>query len=263
MNEASAPAAAPVENGGEFYIGWAPTPPGHRRYLRWVVLGLCLTACGVAAAIVGGLRHEARATFEYGKPRLWRGRLALQPAPLLWTDDGRALYLVAPGKHGAAALLAGLDGAAVELRATLIERDGLLGPQRMLEVESLEERHVHAGAERTLAALPAARSLGRVRWRGEIADGKCFLGLMVPGEGKTHRDCAARCIAGGTPPMLALADGRGGSTAVLLAAADGSPLGKALARFAGEPVWVSGELTAYGDLMVLVIEATVVERASG
>jgi hypothetical protein len=257
MSARSASPAGPDAEGGEFYIGWAPTPPGHRRFLRLVVLGLFLLTCGVAVALVTGLQHAPRATFEYGKPRLWRGRVALRPAPLLWTGDARPLSLVAPGKHGADALLAGLDGADVELHATLIERAGLLGPQRMLEIDSLREV---AGATPDRPAPPAARPLGHVRWRGEIADGKCYLGVMVPGEGKTHRDCAARCISGGTPPMLALADGRGGSVAVLLAAADGAPLGSRLAPFAGEPVWVSGELAAYGDLIVLSLDPTGVAR---
>jgi len=163
MTAPSVTPAAPGANGGEFYIGWAPTPPRHRRFLRVVVLGLCLLVCGVALALVTGLRHEARATFEYGKPRLWHGRLALRPAPLLWEDDGRPLYLVAQGKHGAADLLAGLDGADVELRATLIERDGLLGRQRMLEIESVERSSTN-GSQRP--APPAARPLGPVRWRG-------------------------------------------------------------------------------------------------
>ncbi len=268
-------ARAPAED-AEFYIGWAPTPPGHRRFLRWVLLGLCLAICGVALAIVSGLRHEAPTTFEYGKSRLWHGRVALQPAPLLWTDDGRPLLLVAPGKHGADGLLAGLDGADVELHGTLIERAGLLGPQRMLEIERVDKTapatagamHQAPAAAGAMHQAPAAagaiqipRALGHVRWLGEIADGKCYLGVMVPGEGKTHRDCAARCLAGGTPPLLALADGRGGSVSVLLAASDGGPLGPRLAQFAAEPVWVSGELAAYGDLIVLTIDPRGVARA--
>ena len=245
---------------GEFYIGWAPMPPRHRRFVRRVVIATGVTLCLVAAALVSGLRHEARATFDYGKPRLWRGRVTLDPAPLLWSDDGRPFYLVAQGKHGADALLGAFDGDDVELRAALFERGGLRGPQRMLEIVSVRRLPAASSA----APPPAPRTLGHVRWRGEIADGKCYLGVMVPGEGKTHRDCAARCISGGTPPMLALSDGNGGSAAVLLA--DGKRLdgthrdsgadafGARLAPFVGEPVWVEGDLAAYGDLMVLAID---------
>ena len=42
----------------------------------------------------------------------------------------------------------------------------------------------------------------RVMLRGEIVDSKCYLGVMNPGEGTVHRDCAARCLSGGLPPML-------------------------------------------------------------
>jgi hypothetical protein len=127
----------------------------------------------------------------------------------------------------------------------------------MLEVVA-DSAHVVTDAPARPA--PAGRVLGPVRWRGEIADGKCYLGVMVPGEGKTHRDCAARCLSGGTPPLFVLADGRGGAAAVLLAAVDDGPLGDRLAPFAGAPVWVSGTLEAYGDLLVLRVTENGIAR---
>ena len=36
--------------------------------------------------------------------------------------------------------------------------------------------------------------LGPVELTGEIADSKCWLGVMNPGEGTVHRDCARRCL---------------------------------------------------------------------
>ena len=74
--------------------------------------------------------------------REFAGRIQEGPAPTLWLTrpgegggDGvggarSAYYLVAPGKHGAAALVAGLDGREVRLRGTLIYRGG----ETMLEV---------------------------------------------------------------------------------------------------------------------------------
>lgn len=240
----------------EFYIGWAPAPPGLRRFARLTVLGLFVLAGGMAALLATGQRRPAAARFEYGQPRAWRGRLSLRPAPVLWTSQTDALLLVAPGKHGAGELLADLDGRAVELEGTLIERPGLLAPQRMLEVEARSAHTIPA----TLAGAPPAVALGTVRWRGEIVDGKCYLGVMVPGEGKPHRDCAARCLAGGTPALLALADGRGGATTVLLATRDGQALGPRLADLAAEPVLVSGELERQGGLFVLYTAPDRIDR---
>lgn len=232
----------------EFYVGWLPLPPHLRRFVRRAVLGIGALAVGVGATLVLGMRRPPAARFEYGAPRAWSGRVALRPAPLLWTAEGEGVLLVAAGKRGAAGLLAPYDGATVTLDAALIERAGRRGAERMLEVVHGSVR----AAAGTAPAPPAPRPLGTVRWRGEIVDGKCYLGVMVPGEGKTHRGCAARCLAGGTPPLFALADGRGGAATVLLASADGTPLdGARLAPYVAEPVWISGRLEALGNLLVL------------
>ena len=37
---------------------------------------------------------------------------------------------------------------------------------------------------------------------GEIVDSKRYLGVMNPGNGKVHRDCAVRCLSGGIPPIF-------------------------------------------------------------
>jgi hypothetical protein len=65
--------------------------------------------------------------------------------------------------------------------------------------------------------LPALDELGPVQWTGEIVDSKCFFGVMNPGNGKVHRDCAARCISGGIPPAFLVRDSRGHTVTVLLA----------------------------------------------
>ncbi len=62
--------------------------------------------------------------------------------------------------------------------------------------------------------------LGAVTLTGEIVDTKCHLGVMNPGEGKVHRDCAVRCISGGAPPVSG-ADQEGDTRLLLLTGADG------------------------------------------
>lgn len=57
--------------------------------------------------------------------------------------------------------------------------------------------------------LLAGESLGEFTLQGEIVDSKCYLGVMRPGNTKTHRACAVRCIAGGVPPVLLVRDAQG------------------------------------------------------
>ena len=71
---------------------------------------------------------------------------------------------------------------------------------------------------------------------GEIVDSKCYLGVMNPGNGKVHRDCAARCLSGGIPPAFVVKDASGVSKTLVL-----SNAGR-LHEFVAEPVEISGRL---------------------
>jgi hypothetical protein len=86
---------------------------------------------------------------------------------------------------------------------------------------------------------------------GEIVDSKCYLGVMNPGRGKVHRDCAARCLSGGVPPIFITTDG----TQLLLVGSDGSALGRdELREFVAEPITIQGELFQRGMSRLLRID---------
>ena len=96
------------------------------------------------------------------------------------------------------------------------------------------------------------RDLGTVTLTGEIVDSKCYLGVMNPGQGKVHRDCAARCLSGGIPPIFVTADGR---EQFLLVGPDGRALGRdALREFIAEPIQIQGELLESGSTRLLKID---------
>jgi hypothetical protein len=86
-----------------------------------------------------------------------------------------------------------------------------------------------------------------VTLRGEIVDSKCFLGVMNPGEGAVHRDCARRCVSGGIPPMLVVRDGRHHEELIVLLGADGGAIGREIVQATGKPVEVSGFLVRGSD----------------
>ncbi|MEZ5314225.1 MAG: hypothetical protein R2862_11570 [Thermoanaerobaculia bacterium] len=93
----------------------------------------------------------------------------------------------------------------------------------------------------TTPAIP----LGEFRLRGEIVDSKCFLGVMKPGSGKAHRDCAVRCISGGAPPLFVLrSNGEPQEIVTLwLSSRDGDSLVDRILDFVAEPVELSGQVT--------------------
>lgn len=192
----------------------------------------------VAAILAVSQRPFAQSAFEFGNYRTYSGVIRETPYPLLETADSRYL-LVNPGKHGLGQ--AGLDGRHASLEGSRIWR----GSDQMLELKPDTLRFTGA-----LAPPPERQVIGRVHLAGEVVDSKCFLGVMNPGEGKVHRSCAARCISGGVPPMLAVHTDQGIRT-VLLASEDGKPLTRELVPFAGETVHVDGLLERLAGQEVL------------
>ncbi len=239
----------------EFFIGYAPPmPPGLARFVRKIVIGLAGAVAVWAVLLATGHVPLEGGTFEFGRPRQFAGTIVEWPYPAL-RPDGDALMtedlllLVAPGKHGAGAMARGLDGRRVTLTGTRVRR----GSQIMIEVDPASLQ-VAAGP----GASPASAVIGAdafdersVQVRGEIVDSKCFLGVMVPGAGKTHKDCASLCLRGGIPPALYVQDRDGASALMLLTGPGGEPLGAQTLRLAGEAVDVSGMLERRGGWLVL------------
>jgi hypothetical protein len=239
----------------DFYVGYLPkAPKGLARFLRIAVGALGVLAVSVALVLVMKQMRFASSVFEYGKVRSFEGTIAAMPYPSLLVErPGMAgqqskysrYLLVAPGKHGADDLVAGFDGKQVRLQGQLIYREG----GTMVEITP--------GAITVLNSAPTdqepTRDLGTVTVTGEIVDSKCYLGVMNPGQGKVHRDCAARCLSGGVPPIFIT---RNGTDQFLLVDPEGHALGHdALREFVAEPITIHGELLQRGESRLLKINA--------
>ena len=102
------------------------------------------------------------------------------------------------------------------------------------------------------APQTAAVDLGPVTVTGEIVDSKCYLGVMNPGNGKVHRDCAVRCISGGIPPIFVTLDGE---EQFLLVGANGNAIAPdALREFVAEPITMTGEALRKGETRMLRVD---------
>jgi hypothetical protein len=156
----------------------------------------------------------------------------------------RHWLLGAPGKHGAD--VTGHEGRRVRVRGPLIHR----GNAAMLEVTGLDPLPDSGNA-----APPPHEDLGTFTLTGEIVDSKCWLGVMNPGEGKTHLACAVRCVSGGLPPMLAIRDAAGQERHLVLTDPRGGPVNSRILPIVGRPVTVTGHVTREGDLLFLRADA--------
>jgi len=238
----------------DFYVGYLPKAPiDLARFVRRVIVFLGLLGVVIALALVIGQMPFANSAFEYGKTRMFEGIIDARPYPTLLvarpgevgSGDKHSRYLlVAPGKHGADSLVAGFDGKGVRLQGQLIYR----GSGTMIEIEP--------GSIVPLNRPPAPQAptvdLGAITVTGEIVDSKCFLGVMNPGNGKVHRDCAARCLSGGIPPIFV---GLDGGEQFLLVGPDGNAIAPdELREFVAEPITVTGEALRRGETRTLRVD---------
>ncbi len=240
-----------AETRDEFYVGYLPMPAGHLRFVRIAIplTPWILVACG--AVIAYFQRSPGDAVWDQGKTIQRTGVLRERPYPHLVfeSETTTPVFLVEQGKRGSAPRCKGLDGTLVRVTGWKLDRDGR---------EIVELAPEPTAIERTpgeVPALSADRDLGSVYIDGEVVDYKCYLGAMKPGDGKTHKACAALCLTGGIPPMLVTLDANGGRQYVLLAHESGGPMPAWISELAGEPVRVSGHLHEQGNLRILYVES--------
>ena len=169
----------------DFYVGYqshAPAQLGH--FLRRVAIVLLVLVLLVAGGLVFTQAEFAKSYFGFGVLENFEGTI---DGAWLITPGGNALALVGEGKRGVARMPKGR----VKVTGQRIERDGVV----MIEVLSISPLD---GA----VANASETDLGAIMLTGEIVDTKCYLGVMNPGAGKLHKECARNCLRGGIPAGL-------------------------------------------------------------
>jgi hypothetical protein len=232
----------------DFFVGYNwPVPQSASRFVRRVAVCAAAGAVGMAYALAAGHVRLAGGAFEYGHVHAVSGVVIEHPHPMLRLPGGdRWPLLVARGKHGADELVRGLDGQRVTLDVTRIAR----GREVMLEIAGGVTPSTRAGLTRYPADDTTAPGQ-RVSVSGEIVDTKCFLGVMVPGSGTTHRDCASLCLRGGIPPAILTHSVDGDSPLMLLAGRE-PELRRRTAELAGDLVEATGTIQRRGGWRVLL-----------
>lgn len=247
----------------EFYIGWqAEVPPGIARQVRRYVLLLAVLVPLFIALVAAFQRGFSNAVFEYGKKTELTGVYTTAPVPFLTIQNGtdasgqpvfQKILLVGPGKFGFqteppnSLTPHATDGDLVKASGFLIYHDG----KTAMEVFDLQT--VSSAAAHSEINAPKS-TLAQVRLRGEVTDPKCLLGVMKPGQGKPHRDCAVRCMSGGIPPLLKVENADGAAEYYLLAGPNGEPMNAQLLQYAADAVEVCGRLEQAADWLILYVD---------
>ncbi|MBS1598785.1 MAG: hypothetical protein JST75_11225 [Bacteroidetes bacterium] len=252
----------------EFYIGWMDKAP--RTFAQFVkkYLLLILPVIIVIAVLLGALQKKfSKGNFEFGQPTTVTGIYFNHPVPLIKVINGKDIFgnisyitipLVGYGKHGADGIISdiekekniSLDQKEVSLKGTLLYNDG----KTIMQVDKNDTVLVHySGKQIASELLPQKKDLGTLSIKGEIVDSKCYFGVMKPGEGKPHRDCAIRCILGGIPPVLVVKNEKGEANYYLLVDADGAKINQSVQPFVATPVTVNANAIQYDDWIVLYV----------
>ncbi|MFT3785495.1 MAG: hypothetical protein QM770_04945 [Tepidisphaeraceae bacterium] len=238
----------------EFFVGYLPVKPHLRRFVLVATAAALLLVIGLGIVVAAAQRDPGRGSWKLDQVADHDGLLLARPAPLLRVRDAdgraRTVLLIAEGKHGTTDVVARFDGHLVRARGTLIERDGVA----MLELVSDGIRDfAEILIDRASLELPAASDPKTapmpISLRGEVIDPKCFLGAMKPGEGKTHKACAALCLRGGVPPMFATLGPDGRVAARLI----DSPDVEQLVAFVGDLVDIVADEWRCDDLRMIRI----------
>jgi hypothetical protein len=236
----------------EFYVGYLKKAPAAVAvFVRARILLILLFTAAAGAGLALTQKNILPVTFEFGVFRTLEGVLYERPYPHLLVQrpsQGKKApsfsryTIVAPGKMGAADLAKGFDGKRVSLEGSLIYKD----TQVMIELKpgSISEQ---------TGAVPPLQSklLGTHSFVGEIVDSKCYLGVMNPGNTKTHKACAIRCISGGIPPVLLVRDAAGMATYFMLVDENGKAVNDRVLNQIAEPVRITGLVEQIDNLLIL------------
>jgi hypothetical protein len=246
----------------DFFIGWSThTPKPDRRFLLGAAAALL---AGAAAAGAGfAQRRPGPSPGRWAQNRMLRvsGVLVETPFPTLLTrTEAGALHpMLLVGYDKRSLPLTGAPPALVTLEGSAISREGL----SMLAIRDVAAFARLARPPAPEGAVPPTEDLGEAGVeRGEILDAKCWFGAMNPGEGLTHKACAALCARGGLPLAFCGFDACGGAAGELrlFVDADGRPHGRGMLPYLADPVLAEGRLVRRNGLLEFRVAAARVMR---
>jgi len=265
-----------MNNKDEFYIGWMQEAPiGYSHQVFKLVIGFIVSMIAVAIIFAMQQKKFSTSRFEFGQLTEVKGIYHQFPVPSIKVTTkqdffGHSTYITIPlvgyGKFGAEGTIAELekeknillDKMEVTLKGTLLYSDG----KTLLQIDKNENPLIGVNAGKTYSP-PVIKELGILHLTGEILDPKCYLGVMKPGSGKPHRDCAIRCIEGGMSPVLWVRTDKGETSYYLILDKNGKKMGDELKDYIADPVAVEARAVQYDDWTILFLNGKDKIRRTG
>lgn len=251
-----------MSNEDEFYVGYGSVSKKDRRFLLKAIPVGMLGLAGAGAFIGSRAASSGGGAWETGTPVTLKGRIGFHPYPVLWVGDvGHVIAGI--GKLGADRYCKPLEGQHVEVTGVKIVRNDCF----MLGVAQTDIKVIPDAAP----PIPPLMSVSDVAIIGEVLDAQCFMGVMNPGYGRTHRGCATLCIRGGQPVFFsigtkgsegAIGPQTCGGNGYLLANAAGGKINDEILDHVGLPVTIDAGLEKIGNLYRLVYKTNSLRRIS-
>jgi len=259
-----------------FYIGWMPSAPRYfARPVQKIIIVLFAVMIIVASVLAFQQKKFSTSNFEFGQLTEVKGIYQALPVPSLKVTThkdvlGHATLITMPlvgyGKFGAEGVMEELEkeksislaNKEIVIKGSLIYNDG----KALLQIDKNDNPliQVNNGEQRLKSEI---NELGTVHLTGEILDPKCYFGVMKPGHGKAHRDCATRCIAGGISPVFRVRDETGAARYYLILDSEGKKMNNELKDYIAEPVSLTARAVQYDDWIVLYTQKESIKRTGG
>lgn len=254
----------------EFYIGWQSTAPrSFTMQVRKVLIALAVGCVTISIALAISQKKSGTGVFEFGVLTEINGIYFNTPVPNIKVVKGKDVFgnlnhltipLVGYGKHGADGIIDDIEkkknisvhGKQITIKGTLLYNDG----KTLMQIDANDEPISNVGTQADAALFAVQKELGIQTIKGEIIDPKCYFGVMKPGEGKAHKDCAIRCILGGIPPVFHVMNEKGESNYYLIVGPNGEKMNAALKNYVAEPVTIRARVIQSDDWIVLHIQDT-------
>lgn len=243
----------------DFFVGYGAVPDKDKRFLLKAVTAGLIGLAGAGALLGASAASSGGGRWETGTPVTLTGRIGFHPYPVLWVD-GIGHVIAGIGKKSADAICKPFEGGNVIMTGVRIVRDDCF----MLGVAAGDITSI----EQVTTPIPEVETLDDVHLIGEILDAQCFMGIMNPGYGRTHRGCATQCIRGGQPVFFSMglnSEGHGGETGCggtgyLLANSDGDKINAEILNQIAVPITIAARHERIGNLNKLVYQANSLAR---